>query len=56
MKALVIRSHREYRHVLKSIEDLMSAEISSPAGMRLDRLVGAVEAWEQRHYRLNQPS
>ncbi|MGY3035127.1 antitoxin component HigA of HigAB toxin-antitoxin module [Bradyrhizobium sp. USDA 4354] len=52
MKALVIRSHRQYRHVLKSIEDLMSAEINSPPGVCLDRLVGAVEAWEQKHHRL----
>lgn len=54
MKAVAIRSHRDYRQILKSIEDLMSVEINSPAGVRLDRLVRAVEAWEERQYRLKQ--
>src|SRR5437667_8778951 len=50
-----IKSHRDYRRVLKEIEGLMNARRNSPAGDRLDVLVTLVEAWERKHYRLDLP-
>ena len=50
-----IKSHRDYRRVLKEIEGLMSARRNSPEGDRLDVLVTLVEAWERKHYRLDLP-
>ena len=52
---MVIKSHRDYRRVLKEIEGLMSARRNSPEGDRLDVLVTLVEAWERKHYRLDLP-
>jgi hypothetical protein len=46
-----IKSHRDYRRVLKEIEGLMRARRNSPEGDRLDVLVTLVEAWEHKHYR-----
>ena len=43
-----IKSHREYRRVLKEIEGLMNARLNSPEGERLDALVTLVEAWERK--------
>jgi HTH-type transcriptional regulator/antitoxin HigA len=45
-----IKSQRDYRKVLKEIEDLMSAKRNTPEGDRLDVLVMLVEAWERKHY------
>jgi HTH-type transcriptional regulator / antitoxin HigA len=50
-----IKSHRDYRRVLREIEGLMKARRSTPEGDRLDVLVTLVEAWERRHYRLDLP-
>ena len=50
-----IKSHRDYRRVLREIEGLMSARRNSPEGDRLDVLVTLVEAWERKHYRLDLP-
>lgn len=50
-----IKSHRDYRRVLKEIEGLMSARRNSPEGDRPDVLVTLVEAWERKHYRLDLP-
>jgi HTH-type transcriptional regulator/antitoxin HigA len=41
-----IKSHRDYRRVLKEIEGLMDARRNSLEGDRLDALVTMVEAWE----------
>jgi HTH-type transcriptional regulator / antitoxin HigA len=48
-----IKSHRDYRRVLKEIEGLMNARRNSPEGDRLDVLVTLAEAWERKHYRLD---
>src|ERR1700722_9485933 len=50
-----IKSHRDYRRVLKEIEGLMSARRNSPEGDRLDVLVTLVEAWERKHSPLDLP-
>ena len=55
MEIAPIKSHRDYRRVLKEIEGLMSARRNSPEGDRLDVLVTLVEAWERKHYRLDLP-
>jgi HTH-type transcriptional regulator/antitoxin HigA len=48
-----IKSHADYRWVLKEIEGLMTARRHSPQGDRLEVLVTLVEAWERKHYRLD---
>ena len=50
-----IKSHRDYRRVLKDIEGLMNARRKSDEGDRLDVLVTQVEAWERKHYPLDLP-
>jgi HTH-type transcriptional regulator/antitoxin HigA len=44
-----IKSHRDYRRVLREIEGLMNARRYSLEGDRLDVLVTLVEAWERKH-------
>ena len=55
MEIAPIKSHRDYRRVLKDIEGLMHARRNSSEGDRLDVLVTLVEAWERKHYRLDLP-
>jgi HTH-type transcriptional regulator / antitoxin HigA len=50
-----IKTERDYRRVLREIEDLMSAKRNTPKGDRLEVLVALVEAWEARHYPLDLP-
>ena len=50
-----IKSHRDYRRVLREIQGLMDAKRNSLEGDRLDVLVTLVEAWERKHYRLDLP-
>ena len=50
-----IKTHRDYRNVLKEIEGLMIAKRNTPEGDRLDVLVTLVEAWERKHYRFDLP-
>lgn len=50
-----IKSQRDYRRVLREIEELMGARRNSREGDRLDVLVTLVEAWERKHYRLDLP-
>src|SRR6266566_3109381 len=51
-----IKSHRDYRRVLREIEGLMHARRNTPEGDRLDVLVTLVEAWGRKHYRLDLPA
>ena len=53
MDILPIKSHRDYRRVLKEIDGLMDARRNSPKGDRLDVLVTLVEAWERKRYQLD---
>ena len=50
-----IKDKRDYRKVLKEIEDLMNAKHNTPEGDRLDVLVTLVEAWERKHYPMDLP-
>jgi HTH-type transcriptional regulator/antitoxin HigA len=48
-----VKSDRDYRRILKEIDELMNARHNSPEGDRLDALVTLVEAWEWKHHRLD---
>ena len=50
-----IKTERDYRKALKEIEKLWDAKPNTPMGDRLDVLVTLVEAYEQKHYRLDPP-
>jgi HTH-type transcriptional regulator / antitoxin HigA len=48
-----IKTDTDNRAALKEIEALMSAELESPEGEKLDILVTLVEAYESKHYPLD---
>jgi len=50
-----IKTGRDYRNALKEIEKLWDAKPNSPRGDRLDVLVTLVEAYEQKHCRMEPP-
>jgi HTH-type transcriptional regulator/antitoxin HigA len=50
-----IKNRADYQRALKDIESLMRAKRNTLDGDRLDVLVTLVEAWEQKHYRLDLP-
>ncbi len=50
-----MKTQRDYRRILKEIENLMTAKRNTPEGDRLDVLVTLVEAWERKHYPLDLP-
>ncbi len=50
-----IKTERDYRKTLKEIEGLWDAKLNTPKGDRLDVLVTLVEAYEQRHYKMEPP-
>jgi HTH-type transcriptional regulator/antitoxin HigA len=50
-----MKTQRDYRRVLKEIENLMTAKRNTPNGDRLDVLVKQVEAWERKHCLLDLP-
>ena len=50
-----IKTKADYRAALKEIEALMTAELDTPEGERLDVLVTLVEAYESKHYRFELP-
>ena len=55
MEIRPIRTKADYRSALKEIETLMTAKRDTPEGECLDVLVTLVEAYENRHYRLDLP-
>jgi HTH-type transcriptional regulator/antitoxin HigA len=55
MEIRPIKTKADYRAALKEIETMMAAELDTPEGERLDVLVTLVEAYENKHYRLNLP-
>jgi len=55
MEIKPIRTKADYRAALKEIETLMAAEDDTPQGERLDVLVTLVEAYENKHFRLDLP-
>jgi HTH-type transcriptional regulator/antitoxin HigA len=50
-----IKNHRDYRRLLREVEELMSAKRNTPEGDRLDVLVTLIEAWEARRYPIDLP-
>ena len=50
-----IKTERDYRKALKEIENLWDAKPNTSMGDRLDVLVTLVEAYEQKHYKLDPP-
>ncbi len=55
MNVKVIKTEDEYRSALKEIETLMTAEMDTPEGERLDLMVTLVAAYERPHYPLDLP-
>ena len=53
MEIKPIKTKADYRAALKQIETLMAGEIDTPEGERLNVLVMLVEAYEDKHYRLD---
>ena len=50
-----IKTERDYQKALKEIERLWDAKPNTPKGDRLEVLVTLVEAYEQRHYKVEPP-
>jgi HTH-type transcriptional regulator / antitoxin HigA len=50
-----IKTKRDYRRTLKTIEGLMRARRNTPEGDHLDVLVTLVEAFERKHFPLDLP-
>ena len=51
-----IRTQSDYEEALKKIETLLDAEPGTPQADHLDILVTLVEAYEDRHYALPEPT
>lgn len=50
-----IKNESDYDAALAEIADLMGARASTPEGDRLDVLVTLVEAYEEKHWRVDPP-
>lgn len=50
-----VKSKADYCFALKEIEALMTAELGSPEGEKLDVLVTLVEAYEAKHFPMELP-
>src|SRR3989337_2000856 len=50
-----IKTERDYQKALKEIEKLWDAKPNTPKGDRLEGLVTLVEAYEQKHYKVEPP-
>jgi HTH-type transcriptional regulator/antitoxin HigA len=50
-----IKNETDYDAALAEIADLMDARANTPEGDRLDVLVTLVEAYEEKHWRVNPP-
>jgi HTH-type transcriptional regulator/antitoxin HigA len=50
-----IKNESDYDAALAEIADLMDARANTPEGDRLDVLATLVEAYEERHWRVNPP-
>src|SRR5713226_550046 len=55
MEIRPIKTERDYQKALKEIEKLWEAKPNTPTGDRLDVLVTLVEAYEQKHYKVDPP-
>lgn len=50
-----IRTDADYRTALKDVESLMTAELNTSEGEKLDILVTLIEAYERMHFPLDLP-
>jgi len=50
-----VKTERDYHKTLKEIDGLWDAKPNSPRGDRLDVLVTLVEAYEQKHFKIEPP-
>lgn len=55
MEIKPIKTEADHEAALAEIDALMEVENDSPEGDRLDILVTLVEAWEARHYPIDDP-
>lgn len=55
MEITPIKTKPDYLRTLKAIEGLMTAKRNTPKGDCLDPLATLVEAWEAKHYPLDEP-
>lgn len=55
MDVFPIKTEADYRRALAEIEGLMTAEMGTPEGDRLDVIVTLVEAYEARNYPIDLP-
>jgi HTH-type transcriptional regulator/antitoxin HigA len=55
MEIKPIKIEADYEAALKKIDHLMDAKPDTPEGDRLDVLTTLVEAWEQKHHRIEDP-
>jgi HTH-type transcriptional regulator / antitoxin HigA len=55
MEIKPIKNDRDYRRVMRQIEELMDAKANTTAGDRLDVLVTLAEAWEEKHHPIEAP-
>jgi HTH-type transcriptional regulator/antitoxin HigA len=58
MKEITVRpihTEHDYENALADVEALMDAEPGTPAGDRLDVLVTLIEAYETRHWEIDEP-
>ena len=55
MDVTPIEAEQDHLRTLKEMEGLMAAKRHTPEGDRLDVLTTLVEAWEARHYPLDDP-
>lgn len=55
MEITPIKTEADYRVALREIEELMNAQPDTPEGDRLDVLTTLVEAFEAKHYPIEEP-
>ncbi len=55
MEIKPIKIEGDYEAALKEIDHIMDAKPDTPEGDRLDVLTTLVEAWEQKHHRIEDP-
>lgn len=55
MNVKPIRTEDDYQAALAAIDQLMDAKPDTPEGDHLDVLATLVEAWEEKHYPIEEP-
>ena len=55
MEIKPIKTELDYQAALREIEGLMDAQLETPEGDSLDVMTALVEAFEARHYPIDEP-